>query len=310
MNERTGREHVIADGGMLSNFPVWLFDCEDSRPPAYPTFGLLLVEPDPKAPIGERLPAPDDARRGAGDFVRYAKAMADVIMEAHDRLYVADADFARTIPIPGARRRDDRVRPHVRAQDGALPVGSRGGRAVPRQLELSGVRGGVPNRRATGPSARPAGADPTRGRGRARGWGLAAANVRVSRLESGPAARRSLRKSATRRSLWRSLSRSRTARRCGVTSLPVPIRGVLGESALPSVFSGSTGYRQRAVERASSSMGKARDSLREASSDVKSSAREGAWVPNPPRADGRGRVPVHSRRAHRCARASGEHESA
>ena len=100
VNERTGREHVIADGGMLSNFPVWLFDSEDSRPPAHPTFGLLLVEPDPKVPIGERRPAPDDARRGAGDFVRYAKAMADMIMEAHDRLYVTDADFARTIPIP------------------------------------------------------------------------------------------------------------------------------------------------------------------------------------------------------------------
>jgi NTE family protein len=28
-NPRTGREHLIVDGGMLSNFPVWLFDADE-----------------------------------------------------------------------------------------------------------------------------------------------------------------------------------------------------------------------------------------------------------------------------------------
>ena len=32
-NEKTNREHVIVDGGMLSNFPVWLFDCPDDEVP-------------------------------------------------------------------------------------------------------------------------------------------------------------------------------------------------------------------------------------------------------------------------------------
>ena len=38
-NPETGRTHLIVDGGMLSNFPVWLFDCDDGEPPAWPTFG-------------------------------------------------------------------------------------------------------------------------------------------------------------------------------------------------------------------------------------------------------------------------------
>ena len=59
-NPRDGHEHLIVDGGMLSNFPVWLFDCA-ARAPDWPTFGLLLVEPDPKVPIGTRCPRPSSA---------------------------------------------------------------------------------------------------------------------------------------------------------------------------------------------------------------------------------------------------------
>jgi len=99
VNQATNKEHVIVDGGMLSNFPVWLFDCPADEEPSWPTFGLLLVEPDPKTPIGERLPAPERAQRGLPGLFRYVKAMADTMMEAHDRLYVEKANFARTIPI-------------------------------------------------------------------------------------------------------------------------------------------------------------------------------------------------------------------
>jgi NTE family protein len=99
-NEKTNREHVIVDGGMLSNFPVWLFDCPGDEVPSWPTFGLLLVEPHPQTPVGARLPAPERAPRGLGGLFKYVKAMADTMMEAHDRLYVEKANFARTIPIP------------------------------------------------------------------------------------------------------------------------------------------------------------------------------------------------------------------
>jgi hypothetical protein len=65
---------------MLSNFPVWLFDCGRDETPRWPTFGLLLVEPDPKTPITKRLPAPERGRRGVGGLVTYVRAMAQTMM--------------------------------------------------------------------------------------------------------------------------------------------------------------------------------------------------------------------------------------
>lgn len=99
-NPETGRTHVIVDGGMLSNFPVWLFDCDDGEAPEWPTFGLLLVEPKPSSPIGARLPKPKMESSGPGAVIDYVKALAQTMMEAHDRMYVEQANYARTIPIP------------------------------------------------------------------------------------------------------------------------------------------------------------------------------------------------------------------
>jgi NTE family protein len=99
-NPETGRTHVIVDGGMLSNYPVWLFDCADDEPPQWPTFGMLLVEPEPSVSIGARLPRARMEGKGPGAVVDYVKALAQTMMEAHDRMYVEQANYARTIPIP------------------------------------------------------------------------------------------------------------------------------------------------------------------------------------------------------------------
>lgn len=99
-NPKTNHEHVIVDGGMLSNFPVWLFDCEPGETPRWPTFGLLLVEPDPKTPITQRIPKPEHAPHGARGLVQLLSSMVHTMMEAHDRLYVEKEQYARTIPIP------------------------------------------------------------------------------------------------------------------------------------------------------------------------------------------------------------------
>jgi NTE family protein len=99
-NPKTGEAHVIVDGGMLSNFPVWLFDCDTAEPPEWPTFGLLLVEPKPMVPIEKRLPEPEHIANGPRGLLAYVKSLAQTMMEAHDRLYVQAADYARTIPIP------------------------------------------------------------------------------------------------------------------------------------------------------------------------------------------------------------------
>jgi NTE family protein len=99
-NPKTGQVHVIVDGGMLSNFPVWLFDCDDGEAPEWPTFGLLLVEPKPQVPLGARLPKAKMTGHGPTAVIDYVKALAQTMMEAHDRMYVEQSNYARTIPIP------------------------------------------------------------------------------------------------------------------------------------------------------------------------------------------------------------------
>jgi NTE family protein len=97
-NPKTGGEHLIVDGGMLSNFPVWLFDAK-GREPRWPTFGLMLVEPDPKVPLGHRIGG-EDHGVPRGSLIDYLKSLASTMMAAHDRLYLENATFARTVPIP------------------------------------------------------------------------------------------------------------------------------------------------------------------------------------------------------------------
>ncbi len=94
-NPKTGREHLIVDGGMLSNFPVWLFDAKE---PQWPTIGMRMVR-KPRSPIGEELPEP--APRGrVTEVVNYLRSLVDTMMAAHDRFYVEQNDFdERTIGI-------------------------------------------------------------------------------------------------------------------------------------------------------------------------------------------------------------------
>lgn len=96
--EAAGETHVIVDGGLLSNFPVHLFDRRGAKP-RWPTFGLLLVEPDPAKPIGHRLPGEEHGIE-RGSLIDFVKSIAATAMEAHDRIHLAEATFARTIRIP------------------------------------------------------------------------------------------------------------------------------------------------------------------------------------------------------------------
>jgi len=98
VHENGGEKTVIVDGGMLSNFPVWLFDRKGKRP-RWPTFGLLLAEPEPREEIGKRLD--NEQQIGErGSIVDYVKDMALTMLAAHDRLYLDNATYARTVPVP------------------------------------------------------------------------------------------------------------------------------------------------------------------------------------------------------------------
>lgn len=82
-----GHEVYFVDGGLLSNFPVWLFDVP-GRPP-WPTFGFRFVDP-----------AMQGRRRTIGGPVSYAAALVSTMLEAHDARHTKEADFVRTVAIP------------------------------------------------------------------------------------------------------------------------------------------------------------------------------------------------------------------
>src|SRR5918997_5028623 len=90
-NPKTGVEHLIVDGGMLSNFPLWLFDAED---PLWPTIGVNFIEEDPRATL-----SPLGSGGGLFDLVDYARNLVETMLEAHDRFYLEESDFYRTISI-------------------------------------------------------------------------------------------------------------------------------------------------------------------------------------------------------------------
>ncbi|UFJ42938.1 patatin-like phospholipase family protein [Brevibacillus humidisoli] len=84
--------HYTVDGGLLSNFPVWLFDVEQPR---WPTFGFRLSSPSPSDM--DRAPAPENRITG---LISYSKALVTTMLDAHDRLFVEKAAAVRTIFIP------------------------------------------------------------------------------------------------------------------------------------------------------------------------------------------------------------------
>jgi NTE family protein len=87
LKDQAGLVHYIVDGGILSNYPVWLYD-SGSPDPAWPTFGFRLVEPEENQPHSVKGP------------ISMLKALFSTMMEAHDARYIESASFVRTIPIP------------------------------------------------------------------------------------------------------------------------------------------------------------------------------------------------------------------
>lgn len=81
----TGKSYIV-DGGLLSNYPIWLFDSKET--PRWPTFGFRLVEPDYFEPHEIKGP------------ISLFGAMVSTILEAHDERHIKDSNFDRTIPIP------------------------------------------------------------------------------------------------------------------------------------------------------------------------------------------------------------------
>jgi len=85
-------ESYLVDGGLISNFPIWLWDSYNTAP-TWPTFGLLLDERDASS-----RQEPNKIGLWPHDFFR---AMFRTMMKANDRRFIRPDDFEqRTIKIP------------------------------------------------------------------------------------------------------------------------------------------------------------------------------------------------------------------
>ena len=89
---RQGRPVYVVDGGLLSNFPIWLFD---SPNPKRPTWGFRL---HPGASVAEGLPY-RKVPRPLWE-VPLLKAMFSAATEAWDREQMEQVVSARTVSIP------------------------------------------------------------------------------------------------------------------------------------------------------------------------------------------------------------------
>ena len=92
----TGRDQAgklvksyMVDGGMLSNFPIEVFDRTDGKPPRWPTFGIKLSA-KPTSPVLHRF----DVKGTLG----LARAMVGTMTNFHDQMHINDPSvLARTM---------------------------------------------------------------------------------------------------------------------------------------------------------------------------------------------------------------------
>lgn len=89
----TGEESIIVDGGLLSGYPVWLFD--SAGEPEWPTFGFRLVEG-----ASARVPVDRVVRNRIRGPISLFAALFTTAMWAHDARHVEEEDWVRTLPIP------------------------------------------------------------------------------------------------------------------------------------------------------------------------------------------------------------------
>ncbi|WP_245851224.1 patatin-like phospholipase family protein [Brachybacterium vulturis] len=84
-----GKPTVLVDGGMLSNFPVSVFDRPGGKEPRWPTFGVKLsARPDPDRGVQNRITGP----------LSFGKAVVDTVTGFYDRLHIDSSHaVARTI---------------------------------------------------------------------------------------------------------------------------------------------------------------------------------------------------------------------
>ncbi|MCH8940570.1 MAG: patatin-like phospholipase family protein [Chloroflexi bacterium] len=96
LRDARGVTHHIVDGGILSNYPIWLFDSPPGVDPLWPTFGFDLFNPAGKA--DGHLPFPQDVKE-IKNVLDAGMSIWETLFSAMDRRYIARRHWARTIAI-------------------------------------------------------------------------------------------------------------------------------------------------------------------------------------------------------------------
>ncbi|MBV9020196.1 MAG: patatin-like phospholipase family protein [Ktedonobacteraceae bacterium] len=94
LKQADGTASCIVDGGLLSNFPLFLFERPGVQPDK-PTLGFRLVDPHP---VGAHIQAEMFSKTNSK--IGMLKALLSTMLSAHDKLYMSDSTFVRTIAIP------------------------------------------------------------------------------------------------------------------------------------------------------------------------------------------------------------------
>ncbi len=102
LTDANGIHSCIVDGGLLSNFPLFLFEhASNAQTSTLPTFGFQLVDTSQQPTFGNdgnNSNISNESNVPCG--IDMLKALMSTMLSAHDKLYMNDETFAHTIAIP------------------------------------------------------------------------------------------------------------------------------------------------------------------------------------------------------------------
>lgn len=93
LKDTLGVPHYIVDGGMLSNYPIWMLDDGTSNPP-FPTFGFKFYDDSEGSD-------PSTAQKST-NIITYSQSIISTLISAVDNQHISESkgDLQRSILIP------------------------------------------------------------------------------------------------------------------------------------------------------------------------------------------------------------------
>lgn len=95
LKDKDGKTHYIVDGGLLSNYPIWILD-NGAKSPPFPTFGFKFIEDE------DEKTCKNGICHKKMNIVEYIKSIVSTALDSFDNQHISTlhGDFERTIIIP------------------------------------------------------------------------------------------------------------------------------------------------------------------------------------------------------------------